>query len=64
MWQPCPKPWTKNDKIILPSQHWGLYVESSARFHSEIFYAKPKDFIGRQTDRTIHGKTLSRSNDS
>ena len=35
-------------------------VESSDRFHSEVFYAKPKEIIGRQTDRTIHGKTLSR----
>ena len=35
-------------------------VESSVRFHSEIFYAKPKEFNGRQTDRTIHAKTLSR----
>ena len=39
-------------------------VESSVRFHSEIFYAKPKEFIGRQTDRTIHGKTLGRPVDS
>ena len=35
-------------------------VESFVRFHSEIFYAKPKEFIRRQTDRTIHGKTMSR----
>ena len=64
----------KNGKIILPLQPWGLYlphghnfnasVESSVRFHSEIFYAKPKEFIDRQTDRTIHGKTLSRPVDS
>ena len=39
-------------------------VESSVRFHSEIFYAKPKEVIGRQTDQTIHGKTLSRPVDS
>ena len=39
-------------------------VESFVRFHSEIFYAKPKEFIGRQTDRTIHSKTLSRPIDS
>ena len=39
-------------------------VESSVRFHSKIFYAKPKEIIGRQTDRTIHGKTLSRPVDS
>ena len=35
-------------------------VESSVHFHSEIFYAKPKEFIGRQMDQTIHAKTLSR----
>ena len=35
-------------------------VESWVRYHSEMFYAKPKEFIGRQTDRTIHAKTLSR----
>ena len=40
------------------------FVESSVRFHSEIFYAKPKESIGRQTDRTAHGKTLSRPVDS
>ena len=39
-------------------------VDSSVRFHSEIFYAKPKWFIDRQTDRTIHGKNLSRPVDS
>ena len=39
-------------------------VESPVRFHSEIFYAKPKEFIGPQTDRTIHDKTLSRPEDS
>ena len=40
------------------------FVESSVRFHSEIFYAKPKESIGRQTDRTAHDKTLSRPVDS
>ena len=39
-------------------------VKSSVHFHSEIFHAKPKEFIGRQTDQTIHGKTLSRPVDS
>ena len=39
-------------------------VESSVRVHSEIFYGKHKEFIGRQTDRTIHSKTLSRPVDS
>ena len=39
-------------------------VESSVCFHSEIFYAKPKEFSRRQTERTIHGKTLSRPVDS
>ena len=39
--------------------YYGASVESSVHFHSEIFQAKPKEFIGRQTDRTIHDKTLS-----
>ena len=39
-------------------------VDSSLRFHSEIFYAKHKEYIGRQTDQIIHGKTLRRPVDS
>ena len=59
----------KNGKIILLLQHEGYtchtdiwfqcicgIVSWSVRFHSEIFYAKPKEFIDRQMDRTIHGK--------
>ena len=59
----------KIDTIILPLQHRVMFatgtcdfrasVESSVRFHSEILM-QSLEFIGRQTDQTIHGKTLSR----
>ena len=37
--------------IVCPLSFWNIY-------------AKPKEFIGRQTDQTIHGKTLSHAVDS
>ena len=73
-WQTWPKPWQKRyDHFTVTTLRvtfatriydFSASVVSSVRFHSEIFHAKPKEFIGRQTDRTIHGKALSRPVDS